>query len=111
VIKISRAIVSNIYGQLSCSNSSIVTEACLKNPNIEGTLGVVVTVINWINGFIGILIIVMIIYAGLKIILSGGNEESVKKGKAMIKYIFIGLLLLVTSYLILTFFIIPESKI
>lgn len=111
VIKISWWIVSNIYGQLNCSNSSIITEACLKNPNIEWTLWVVVTVINWINWFIWILIIVMIIYSWLKIILSWWNEESVKKWKAMIKYIFIWLLLLVTSYLILTFFIIPESKI
>lgn len=111
VIKISWAIVTNIYWQLNCDENSLVTQACLKNPNIEWSLWVVVTIINWINWFIWILVVIMIIYAWFKIMLSGWNEESVKKWKAMIKYIALWLLLLVTSYLILTFFIIPESKI
>ena len=53
----------------------------------------------------------MIIYAGIQILLSRGDEEKIKKGKNAIIYIAIGLGLLVMNYLILTFFIIPESTI
>lgn len=108
VIKISGAIVSNIYWHIECDS---LDQNCLVNGNTEWTLGVAITIINWMNAFIWIIIVVMVIYAGSKIMLSAWNEENVKKGKAVIKYIVLGLLLLVTSYLILTFFIIPESKI
>lgn len=108
VIKISWAIVSNIYGRIECDS---LDQNCLINGNVEWSLWVAITVINWLNAFIGILIVIMVIYAGSKIMLSAWNEENVKKWKSIIKYIAIGLFLLATSYLILTFFIIPESKI
>lgn len=108
VIKISGVVVSNIYGHVNCDS---LNQNCLINGNTEWTLWVAISLINWLNAFIWILVVIMTIYAGSKIMLSWWNEEDVKKWKAIIKYIFIWLLLLATSYLILTFFIIPESKI
>lgn len=43
--------------------------------------------------------------------LSGGDEEKIKKGKDTIKYIAVGLFVLVASFLILTFFLVPEATI
>jgi hypothetical protein len=40
-----------------------------------------------------------------------GDEEKSSKAKNIIFYAFIGLLVLLMSYLLLTFFIIPESPI
>jgi hypothetical protein len=51
----------------------------------------------------------MIIYAGAQIMLSAGDEEKIKKGKQSIIYIAIGLGVLVMNFLILTFFLRPES--
>ncbi len=51
----------------------------------------------------------MILYAGAQILLSQGDEEKVKKGKQSLLYIAIGLLILVANYLILTFFLVPET--
>jgi hypothetical protein len=45
-------------------------------------------------------------YAGWHIMF--GGEEGVKKGKSMIKWIVVGLLLLVTSYILFNFFILKS---
>jgi len=36
-------------------------------------------VINWLNSFVAIVVMIMILYAGAQIMLSGGDEEKIKK--------------------------------
>ncbi|MDD3646370.1 MAG: hypothetical protein PHH06_03085 [Candidatus Gracilibacteria bacterium] len=117
MIKLAKLIVSGIYGKIdSCGSgtsliSTSTSASCIKAADIHGFAKVMLEVINWMNGFIGIVVIIMIIYAGLQIILSAGDEEKLKKAKSAIIYIVIGLILLAINYLILSFFILPETTI
>ncbi len=64
--------------------------------------------INWINWFVAIITLIMIMYAWVNIIFADWDEEKLKKWRTTIVYAFIWIFILVTSYLILTFFIWPD---
>jgi hypothetical protein len=110
VIKISRNLIGSLYWSASCSNTFICTGST-QTTNISWFAEIVVKIINWMNSFVSILTIILIIYAGFLLIISWWDEEKLKKAKSSIIYIIIWLIILVTNYLILTFFILPESNI
>jgi hypothetical protein len=45
------------------------------------------------------------------VIFSAGNSDTLQQAKSTILYIFIGIGVLIMNYLILTFFLIPETPI
>lgn len=108
-IKISTKLVDSIYWETYCY-SHICSEK-VANTNIGWFAEIVVSIIDWMNGFVAIIVILMIIYAWFSVLTSGWDEEKLKNAKKSIIYIAIWLAILVTNYLILTFFILPESKI
>ena len=107
IVKISKALVSTMYWKTNCTN--ILQTNCINQTNIEWFAGIVVNLIDWMNWFVWIIIILMIIYAGFLTITSAWDEDKLKKAKASIIYISIWLAILITNYLILTFFLIPET--
>lgn len=116
VIRFSRLIVESVYGRLNCESAlggliTVDSGRCLTEADLNGWVRIIVSIINWANSFIWIVVVIMIMYAGFQILISGGDEEKLKKGKQTMIYIAIGLLLLVMNYLILTFFLLPESVI
>lgn len=120
LVKITKTIVYTIYGKIEydCSVWDIFEvwrpgdrADCLEDQNIDWFAEMVVNIINWANGFVGIIVVLLIIYAGARILLSRWDEESLTKAKSMLLYIFIGIWILVMNYLILTFFLIPETPI
>lgn len=72
---------------------------------------VIITTINWMNGFVWIGVVIMIIYAWAQILLSGGDEEKLNNGKKSLLYIAGWITLLFTNFLILIFFFQPSSAI
>lgn len=61
------------------------------------------SVIRNLLGFIGILVIVYMIYGGFMIMTSAGNDEKITKGKNIIRNGVIGVLLIVSAYALATF--------
>ncbi|MCH2188983.1 hypothetical protein MK079_04110 [Candidatus Gracilibacteria bacterium] len=113
VIRFSAILVNSIYGRIDCREIdlgilSAVSNSCVRRANLSEAANVVVTIIDWVNGFVGIIIVVMIILAGMKAIFGAGDEESLSAAKRSIFYIAIGVAILITSYLILNFFIEPS---
>ncbi|MBU0670988.1 pilin [Patescibacteria group bacterium] len=53
--------------------------------------------------FMGVITLIMFIYAGILMMMSGGNEEAFKKGRNIMVYTIIGLVIVLSSYSILTF--------
>ena len=107
IVRFAKEIVEAFYGRLTIcwwGNVCNILE-------ISAGVNIIITIINWLNGFVAIVMIIMIIYAGVQIMLSHGDEEKIKKWKNSLLYIFIGMLILITNYLILTFFLIPETTI
>ena len=111
IIKFSAIIVKNTFNP-DCWWWSVIafwwSKVC---ENVKDNTKIIFTLINWFNTFLSIIIVLMLIYWGFLIMTSGWDEEKSKKAKNIFLYSFIGLLILFASYLILTFFIIPESKI
>lgn len=109
VVKLSYSLVDTIYWKTNCT--WIYQTNCINNTNIWWFIWIIVDLINWMNWFIWIIIIIMIIYTGFLLITSAWDEEKLKKVKNIIIYIIIWIFILVMSYLILTFFLIPETNI
>lgn len=65
--------------------------------------GKVANIINVILGFLGLLAVVMIIMAGFKWMMAGGNEETVKDARNNIKNAVIGLAIIFASFIIVNF--------
>lgn len=110
VIKFSWLIVESIYWKYNCSSNIFNTE-CKRITNLDWFVGIIATIINWANWFLWILIVILIIYAWLQVVFNVWDEDRLKKAKNTVLYIIVWLFLLVVNYLILTFFIIPESAI
>ncbi|MFZ6015554.1 MAG: Mbov_0395 family pilin-like conjugal transfer protein [Patescibacteria group bacterium] len=60
-------------------------------------------IINIALGFIGILLLIYILYAGFLWMTAGGSDENVKKAQTMIKNAVIGLLIVVAAFAISNF--------
>ena len=104
IIKIAEALVTAIYSMTSTgpiSSPEITT-------NVTWFALLIIKIINWMNGFVWIIVILMIIFAGFMVITGAWDEEKLKKAKMSIIYIAIWVFILIINYLILTFFIFPE---
>lgn len=120
IVKITKILVNSIYWKVNCSESSLTDiiksstgdkPQCLQPADLDWFAKLIVDVINWANGFIWIILVVLIIYTWAKILLSAWNEDTLKSSKSTFLYIAIWVWLLVMNYLILTFFLIPEAPI
>ena len=60
-------------------------------------------IINYLVLFLGLLLLGIIIYAGVLIIMSDGVEDAVSKGRKMILYALVGVVIIVLSFTIVNF--------
>ena len=116
IVRFAKAIVETVYGKAACTQViwgiiQINSWNCINPAQISWAVNIVVSIINWLNGFVGIAVVLMILYAGFTIFTSAGDEEKVKKAKKIIIYVIVWMLILVVNWLILTFFILPEKVI
>ena len=81
-------------------------------PNIAGTpeggadqtADSIVQVINIVLGFLALIAVIFVIVGGFRIMMAGGNEENVTKGRKTIIYALIGLVIIFFSRVIVGFF-------
>lgn len=74
----------------------------------QGDVGVyakIAFVINILLGFAGVIATILIIVAGTKWIMAGGNEEQITQAKGTIKGSVIGLGIVLASYIIVNFIV------
>lgn len=109
LIKIAKVIVDWVYWKLGTSTTYIgiipIESSSIGSAEIYGLSTTILNIINWLNTFIWIITLLLIIYAWFNILLSAWNEEKIKKAKQSIIYIIIWLTLLVLNYIILSFFL------
>jgi sterol desaturase/sphingolipid hydroxylase (fatty acid hydroxylase superfamily) len=78
----------------------------LPNPlNTTDPKILITRIIQVVIGFVGVITLGMFIFGGLVWMTSAGNEDKVKKGKGILIWTILGLVVILTSYVILTFFI------
>jgi hypothetical protein len=67
----------------------------------ETTLrGLILTIVNYFLGFLGLLAVIMVIYGGVTYVSSAGNEEAVGKAKKIIMYALIGIVIILLSFVL-----------
>ncbi len=107
LVKVSAKLVTSIYWSVQCTNTLIWTQTCvdteLWKPNLPETTRIIATIIQYMTGFIWIITIILIVYAGFMIITSNWNEEKVKKWKWTVKYIIIWMILIAASVILFNF--------
>lgn len=69
----------------------------------ENLYDAVTSIINYLLLFLGLLLLVIIIYAGFLIINSNGDDEALTKGRTIIMYALVGVIIIVLSYTIVNF--------
>lgn len=116
IVRFARAIVEAFYGHINCQSFSlgfltINGEQCVNQLDISEGSNIIIDILNWMNGFVAIAVLLMILYSGAKVLLSAGDDEKLKNAKSSLLYIAIGIGVLIMNYLILTFFLVPESAI
>ncbi len=109
LIKIPYAIVRAFYGRPGCENTSwglINSNVCdIKEVDLSRWIGIVGKLFTFFNTFLSIVCVILIIYAGWLVLISGGDEEKLKKAKSILLYIILGFIVLVGSHAIFRFFI------
>jgi hypothetical protein len=81
----------------SVGNSAGVTN---QSADLYGIIG---NVINIVLGFLGVLLLLYILYAGFLWMTAGGNEENIEKAKGYIKNAIIGLVIIILAFAISNF--------
>jgi ABC-type Na+ efflux pump permease subunit len=66
----------------------------------DGTDAIIPRVINLMLFVVGILAVIMLIYGGIRYVISGGSEKGVAAGKNTILYAIIGLIVAILGYAI-----------
>lgn len=110
LVKFASTIVETIYWKYVCNISPLWVQECWieKVKDLTWFSKVFLDLVNWLNWFVAIVTVLMILYAWALILFSWGDDEKLKKWKSIIIYALIWIFILVISYLILTFFIGPD---
>jgi len=66
---------------------------------------VIVRIINYVVGLVGIILLVMLIYGGVMYMTSAGNEDQAGKAKKVLTYAIIGIVIVAFSFLITQFIV------
>ncbi len=64
-------------------------------------------IINGILGFLGVLFLIIILYAGFTWMNAGGNEEDVTQARSLIKWSIIGIIIIIGAYAI-SFYVVDQ---
>jgi len=107
VILVAKTIVEAIYGK---------QEDVLAKPTTIGDIGggvladadltIVFSIINYILGFVALIILIIILVQTYQLLVNPTNEELIKKTRTNIFYILIGLAMIALAYVIVNFIII-----
>lgn len=94
-----------------CPSGTAAGTTCLCNPLGSNTSPQVLigNIINAIMGLVGSIALLMFIFGGLTWMTSGGSAEKVKKGRDILIWSAIGLLVIFSSYAIV-YFVITKIK-
>jgi len=118
VIKVAKEIVSATYWKIDCNDQTVFWifqingNKCNPSNQLSWVGETIVNLINWMNSFVWIIVIIMIIYVGIQVLFwTTWDDDRLSKVKKSITYIIIWIAILVLNFFILWFFINPETTI
>jgi hypothetical protein len=104
--------VNNNTGGTTGTNNNTACPTCLQNPlcpagnqNCVTPQSLIGRIINSVMGLVGSIALLMFIYGGFTWMTSGGSAEKVKKGREILMWSAIGLVIIFASYGLVRFLI------
>jgi len=92
---------ANIWYEISDNLLIFEEEDVYHSPSRENPLQTtIVNIVGYILGLLGLLFLILVLYGGFAWLLSGGNEERVKKARDIILHGIIGLAIVLGAYAI-----------
>jgi PKD repeat protein len=85
---------------LTIPNGTVAISSAISQKTLGETI---ISIVNYFIGFLGLIATVFIIYAGVLLVVSAGNEEAVTKGKKILTYSAVGFIVIILSYSIVSF--------
>lgn len=108
IMLLAEPIVRMSYGWSNCGGDKLfwIPTGCVNRTFDAGIfLNLVIKIIIFLNWFIALITVIMIMYAGFLILTGGGDEEKSQKAKRIITYAIIGVLIILFSYVIYRIFL------
>lgn len=106
LLKVPQVIIEAIYGWFKCNIKLGFVEVCTETgPNTSAAVSLIGKVITYFNGFLMLICVLLVIYAGWLVLISGWDEERLKKARSIVLYVLVGFVVLVASHAIFRFFI------
>lgn len=102
VIKLARFLIDAVYKMNE--TSSITGWVSNISNDLSWVWEIIFNIINWMNSFVWLFVIIMILFTWAKIIFSWWDEDKLSKAKKSIIYIVIWIAIILMNYLILMFF-------
>ncbi|MFA6198214.1 MAG: hypothetical protein WC734_03635 [Patescibacteria group bacterium] len=81
-------------------SNDVATDAGLPSKGLKPT---VLAVIKWILGFLGVIGVILVVYAGFLWMTAAGNDEQISKAKGIITAAIIGLIIVILAFAIVQF--------
>lgn len=71
----------------------------------KSPVDITIRVVQWVLGMLGLIAVILILVGGFTWMTSAGNEEKIKKAKAILTSAIIGLMIILLSWALVTFVI------
>ncbi len=99
-----KAIIGVIVGILLIVFDSVIISAIGADGNASPTaiVHMIISIVRDLLGYLALIAVIMIIYAGVMMIVTLGNEDQYGKSKALIVRVLIGLVIIMFSYFIVS---------
>lgn len=92
------------------SNAALISPELIKecdkgveNCGLTEMISIIANGMDWILSIIGAITLIMFIYGGFTFLISAGNEENVKKGRDILQGAVVGLIIVFSSYMLISF--------
>lgn len=93
---------------IECETSGLIRSkkcVCCGECTLTDALAVFIYIADLILKYVGVVALLMLIFGGILWMTSGGNESQIKKGKDVIKYTFLGIVIIFTAWIVVNFMI------
>jgi hypothetical protein len=94
------SVASTAMAQSGTANNPCTTGICLQNPlgSIDSPQALIGKIINSLLGVVGSIALLMFVYGGLTWMTSAGSSEKIDKGKSILVWSAIGLVVIFSAY-------------
>jgi len=94
-----------VAGAALIDNSANIPAVSEATGGSDSLRDLIITMVDYFLGFLGLVAVLMVIYGGVTYVTAAGKDDAVEKGKKIIMYALIGLVIVLLSFVVVNFII------